>query len=161
MGTSPSMSSVAVMRRKFTVTPRARGDCSVCCAHLYCRGRLYGVQAILAGGRWGVPYDWCMDERAEDVQKAIDAITQIKDPQVRARVATEVLDLIHNANSTLARLRREDIRALRAAGMSYRKIGEAIGIHFTRVKQIETGAPTGSARKRAAEMKASEGQQPS
>ncbi|MEO3786961.1 hypothetical protein ABGB12_26865 [Actinocorallia sp. B10E7] len=93
-----------------------------------------------------------MDERVEDMQKAIDAITEIEDPQVRARVVTEALDLIHTANSTLARLRREDIQALRAVGMSYRKIGEAIGIHFTRVKQIETGAPTGSARKRAAEV---------
>jgi hypothetical protein len=106
------------------------------------------MQAELSD-RWGVPYDWGMDERAEDMQKAIDAISKIDDPEDRARAATEALDLIHVANATLARIRRDDIKTLRAAGMSYRKIGEALGIHFTRVKQIEDGAPTGSARNRA------------
>lgn len=96
-------------------------------------------------------YDRRMDERAQAIQTAIEAITQLDDPEARAKAATEVLDLINTANGTLAKLRREDIKALHASGMSYRKIGAAIGIHFTRVKQIESGTPTGnSARSRAA-----------
>lgn len=81
----------------------------------------------------------------------MDSITAMTDPQARARAASEVLKLISEANGTLAKLRQQDIKTLREAGLSYRQIGDAIGIHFTRVKQIESGVPTGnSARSRAA-----------
>ena len=102
-------------------------------------------------------YDRRMDERAQTIKDAIEAITQIDDPEVRAKAATEALELINSANGTLAKLRREDIKALREDGLSYRKIGTAIGIHFTRVKQIESGVPTGnSARSRAAKREAAD-----
>lgn len=61
---------------------------------------------------------------------------------------------------TVAQLRREDVRALRAAGLSYRQIGPAIGVHYSRVKQIESGTPTGAtarARQQRAERKAEDG----
>jgi len=96
-------------------------------------------------------YDQLVDDCARAVREAIDAVARITDRQARARAATEVLVLISEANGTLSALRRDDIKALREAGMSYRQIGEAIGVHFTRVKQIESGAPTGnSSRARAA-----------
>ncbi len=108
-------------------------------------------------GQPGIPescpslYDQLVDDCARAVREAIDAVARITDRQARARAATEVLVLISEANGTLSALRREDIKALRAAGMSYRQISAAIGIHFTRVKQIESGAPTGnSSRRRAA-----------
>lgn len=95
-------------------------------------------------------YDQVMEDCATAVREAIAAVVAITDPQARAKAASEVLELISEANATLSRVRREDIKAMRAAGMSYRQIGAAIGIHFTRVKQIESGVPTGnSARSRA------------
>jgi IS30 family transposase len=66
-------------------------------------------------------------------------------------VIGQALDVLKTGNGALAKLRREDIQALRAAGLSYRQIGPAIGVHYSRVKQIESGTPTGStARARAA-----------
>lgn len=96
-------------------------------------------------------YDRSMDEHAQRIQDVIDGITQIEGPQARAKAATEALELIHRANGVLSKLRREDIKTMRGNGLTYRAIADAIGIHFSRVKQIETGAPTGtSARSRAA-----------
>ncbi|SRR5581483_761421 len=98
-------------------------------------------------------YDQSVEGAARAVRDAVDAIAAMTDPQARARAASEVLKLISEANGLLSRLRREDIQALRAAGLSYRDIGEAIGVHFTRVKQIESGLPTGnSSRARAAKV---------
>jgi DNA-directed RNA polymerase specialized sigma24 family protein len=96
-------------------------------------------------------YDQRVEDATRAVREAVDAIAAMSDPQARAKAASEVLKLISEANGTLSRLRREDIMTLRAAGLSYRDIGEAIGVHFTRVKQIESGVPTGnSSRARAA-----------
>ncbi|GAA3957024.1 hypothetical protein GCM10023085_44470 [Actinomadura viridis] len=84
-----------------------------------------------------------MDERAQRIHDAITEITQIEDPQVRAKAATEALKAIHEGNSTLAEARRDGVKELRAAGLSYRAIGPLIGVHFSRVKQLESGEPTG------------------
>jgi DNA-directed RNA polymerase specialized sigma24 family protein len=99
-------------------------------------------------------YDQVMDDSARAVKDAIDAVTAIPDRAERARAASEVLKLISEANATLSTLRRDDIKALREAGMSYRQIGDAIGIHFTRVKQIESGVPTGNSSRSRAERDA-------
>lgn len=88
-------------------------------------------------------YDQRMDERAQRIHDAITEITQIEDPQVRAKAATEALKAIHEGNSTLAEARRDGVKELRAAGLSYRAIGPLIGVHFSRVKQLESGEPTG------------------
>jgi hypothetical protein len=98
-------------------------------------------------------YDQVMDDCAKAVREAIDAVTKLTDPKARAKAASEVLELMSEANGVLSRLRREDIKALRAAGMSYRTIGAAIGIHFTRVKQIESGQPTGNSSRSRAERR--------
>jgi DNA-directed RNA polymerase specialized sigma24 family protein len=101
-------------------------------------------------------YDQSVEDAARAVRDAVDAIVAMTDPQARAAAATDVLKLISEANGVLAKLRREDIKALRSAGLSYKQIGDAIGVHLTRVKQIESGLPTGnSSRARAA--KASDG----
>ncbi len=49
----------------------------------------------------------------------------------------------------VARVRQEAIQAMRAESLSYRKIGELLGIHFTRVKQLEAGESTGKWKKAA------------
>jgi DNA-directed RNA polymerase specialized sigma24 family protein len=102
-------------------------------------------------GRRAALYDQVMDDCTQAVREAICAVAAITDRQARAKAASEVLELISEANGTLSRLRREDIKALRESGMSYRQIGAAIGIHFTRVKQIESGAPTGNSSRSRAE----------
>lgn len=81
--------------------------------------------------------------RAEQIQDAIKAVTSIEDPAERGRAATDVLKVIHDGNRTLARLRRDVVLELRSQKMTYREIGPAIGVHYSRVKQIETGEPTG------------------
>lgn len=85
------------------------------------------------------------------IQDELDAIARIADHEERARTVTRVLQLMTRANRQLALLRREDVQAMVATGGTYRQIGGAIGIDETRVKDIESGQPTGnSARSRAA-----------
>lgn len=81
--------------------------------------------------------------RAEQIQSAITAITSIDDPAERGRAATDVLKVIHDGNKALARVRREAVLELRRQKMTYREIGPAIGVHYSRVKQIEIGEATG------------------
>jgi hypothetical protein len=91
------------------------------------------------------------EDHVQAIQEELDAIARIPDHLERARIATQVLQLLTGANQELARLRREDILALVAANLSYRFIGAAIGIDGSRVKQIQSGKPTGnSSRSRAA-----------
>jgi hypothetical protein len=98
-------------------------------------------------------YDQRVEDATRAVRDAVDAIASMSDPQARAKAASEVLKLLSEVNGLLAKLRQEDIRTLRAAGLTYRQIGDAIGVHFTRVKQIESGVPTGnSSRSRAAKQ---------
>lgn len=96
-------------------------------------------------------YTQSVEDAAKTLRDAVDAVVAIADPAERAKAATELLKAIGPANNTLSELRAADIKTMRAAGMSYRQIGAAIGVHFTRVKQIESGVPTGnSSRSRAA-----------
>jgi hypothetical protein len=91
------------------------------------------------------------EDHVQAIRDELDAIAGIPGHLERARAATGALQLLTAANAELARLRREDIQALVDAGLSYRKIGAAIGIDGTRVKQIQSGQPTGnSSRARAA-----------
>lgn len=93
-----------------------------------------------------------MDERAQRIQDAIDAITRIEDPAECALVAGQALQTLHDGNATLAETRRSAITAMRAAGATYRDIGEQLGMHHSRVAQIESGKPTGvNAKPRAAD----------
>lgn len=95
----------------------------------------------------------------QTIRDELDAIARITDHEERARAATQALQLLTAANAELARLRREDILMLVASGRSYRKIGAAIGIDGTRVKQIQSGLPTGnSSRARAAKTQARTGE---
>jgi DNA-directed RNA polymerase specialized sigma24 family protein len=81
----------------------------------------------------------------EEVRRVVDAIGSleaVEDPADRARRAARLLDEWPQQHSRLREIRQQAVIAMRADGMSYRKIAEAIGVHFTRVKQIETGETT-------------------
>src|ERR1700722_8084111 len=97
------------------------------------------------------------EDHVQAIRDELAAIARMPDPLERAKAATLALQLLPAANAELARLRREDIQALLDGGLSYRKIGAEIGIEGTRVKQIQSGRPTGnSSRARAAKPQASE-----
>jgi ribosomal protein L10 len=98
-------------------------------------------------------YTQSVEDAAKTLRDAVNAIAVIEDPAERARAATELLKAIGPANNTLSEMRAADIKTMRAAGMSYRQIGAAIGVHFTRVKQIESGVPTGNSARSRAERK--------
>jgi DNA-directed RNA polymerase specialized sigma24 family protein len=97
------------------------------------------------------------EDHVQAIRDELAAIARMPDPLERAKAATLVLQLLTAANAELARLRREDILVLVDRGLSYRKIGAAIGVDGTRVKQIQSGRPTGnSSRARAAKPQARE-----
>lgn len=102
------------------------------------------VPALKIPVRWAALYDQLVKDCAKVVQDAVAAVLAISDRAERAKAATDVLKVLGEANGALAKQRQEDIRAMRAAGMSYRQIGAALEIHFTRVRQIESGNPMGN-----------------
>lgn len=73
---------------------------------------------------------------------AITALRAIDDPTQRARAAGELMKAIQETTPEVVGIRQEAIRELRAQSLTYRAIGDLLGIHFTRVKQLETGDST-------------------
>lgn len=73
---------------------------------------------------------------------AITALRAIDDPTERARAAGDLMKAIQETTPEVAAIRQEAIRELRAGSLTYRAIGELLGIHFTRVKQLESGDST-------------------
>jgi hypothetical protein len=98
-------------------------------------------QAAMAKARTPPPTEDCVLA----LRDALAAITGISDREARARALTQALALMSTANGELSRLRREDIRDLHQnPGMSYREIGDAIGIHYSHAQQLATGKATGN-----------------
>jgi DNA-directed RNA polymerase sigma subunit (sigma70/sigma32) len=96
-------------------------------------------------------YDQSVEDAAAAVQAAVDSVKALPAPEDRARAASAVLLVLKEANATLAKLRQADVKAMRAAGMTWGQIGAVLGVHRSRARQIETGAPMGnSSRSRAA-----------
>lgn len=87
---------------------------------------------------------------ATRIRDAVQALAAIPDPTERALAAGEMSDAVREATTDVAAIRSGAIKQLRADGLTYRAIGEKLDIHFTRVKQLETGETTGR-RKKAAE----------
>lgn len=87
----------------------------------------------------------------DHIRAALDALAAIPTPTERALAAGEMADAVRDATTEVAQIRQGAVQEMRTAGLSYRAIGETLGIHFTRVKQIETGETTGRRKKQAAE----------
>jgi hypothetical protein len=68
----------------------------------------------------------------EDVEK----VESIGDPAARAKAATELLSTRQADISRLARIRQRAIEELRATGLSYAQVGEALGVTRGRIAQI-------------------------
>lgn len=82
-------------------------------------------------------------------REAVAALTAIADPIERARAAGDMTEAVRDTAPEVARIRQEAIKELRAKPLTYRAIGELLNIHFTRVKQLETGESTGKWKKTA------------
>jgi DNA-binding transcriptional regulator YiaG len=78
---------------------------------------------------------------------AVEALAAIPDATERARAAGEMTEAMRETTPEVARIRQQAIKELRAQKLSYRAIGDLLGIHFTRVKQLETGESTGKWKK--------------
>lgn len=50
-------------------------------------------------------------------------------------------EAVRLATPRVAQVRQQVVRELRSQGMTYRAVGDLLGIHFTRVKQLESGEP--------------------
>ncbi|WP_327671860.1 MULTISPECIES: hypothetical protein [unclassified Streptomyces] len=82
-----------------------------------------------------------MDDRAEEVQRvldAIDALTEGESPEARAKRLTE---LLKSVGEKVRRERRDAVLEMVERGMSYRQIADASGISFGRVRQIVADDP--------------------
>ncbi|WP_354643934.1 hypothetical protein [Kitasatospora camelliae] len=86
---------------------------------------------------------------ATRLREAVQALADIPDPTERALAAGDMTEAVRDATSDVARIRSQAIQQLRTDGLSYRTIGDKLGIHFTRVKQLETGETTGRRKKSA------------
>lgn len=82
-----------------------------------------------------------MDDRAEEVQRvldAIDALTEGEPPEARAKRLTE---LLKSVGEKVRRERRDAVLEMQERGMTYRQIADASGISFGRVRQIIADDP--------------------
>jgi hypothetical protein len=66
----------------------------------------------------------------------VDEVESIGDPAARAKAATELLSTRQADISRLARIRQRAIEELRATGLSYAQVGEALGVTRGRIAQI-------------------------
>lgn len=83
------------------------------------------------------------------LREAVQALAAIPDPAERAIAAGDMAPAAQEAVSEISRIRQNAIKEMRAAGLSHRVIGERLGIHFTRVAQLEKGDTTGRRKKAA------------
>lgn len=82
-----------------------------------------------------------MEDRAEEVQRvldAIDAVTEGEPPEARAKRLTE---LLKSVGEKVRRERRDAVLEMVERGMTYRQIADVSGISFGRVRQIVADDP--------------------
>ena len=82
------------------------------------------------------------DDHPEEVQRVMDAIAALNDITDDAecvRATTDLLDEWPAQHARLRELRQERVLALRETGMTWKEIGDLMGVHFTRARQIAQG----------------------
>jgi hypothetical protein len=75
----------------------------------------------------------------EAVREALKALEEIPDRVERAKALAVLLAEWPDHHADLRKERQRIVQEMRAEKMTYREIGEALGMHFTRVRQIESG----------------------
>jgi hypothetical protein len=76
---------------------------------------------------------------ADRVRAAIADARTLTDPAERARIITEVLDVIADTAPALRADRQADVIVLRSRPMTFAAIGDLIGVTRGRVEQITKG----------------------
>ena len=87
-----------------------------------------------------------MDDRAEEVQRvldAIDALTEGEPPEARAKRLTE---LLKSVGEKVRKERRDAVMEMVEGWMTYRQIADVSGISFGRVRQIVADDPATEAK---------------
>jgi len=83
-----------------------------------------------------------VDDTSEEARKVIDALAKVEtisDPVERAVAISEVLADHEERAPRLRDLRREAVLAMRAEGVSYRKIAARLKVSLGAVQNIERG----------------------
>jgi DNA-directed RNA polymerase sigma subunit (sigma70/sigma32) len=75
----------------------------------------------------------------EAVREALRALEQIPDRLDRAKALAVLLGEWPDHHAFLREERQKIVQEMRAEKMTYRQIGDVLGMHFTRVRQIEAG----------------------
>jgi DNA-directed RNA polymerase specialized sigma24 family protein len=91
------------------------------------------------------------DEEVRRVLDAIDALGTDGDAADRARRLTALLDGWPDTHTRVRQLRQQAVKELHDSGLSYRKIGDLLGISFGRVRQIIDGEAANPRKRPAAE----------
>lgn len=78
---------------------------------------------------------------AGELADALVCLDANPDALCRWAEAGEMTDAVRDATSRVGQIRQGVVRELRDQGMTYRAIGEMLGVHFTRVKQLADGEP--------------------
>lgn len=90
------------------------------------------------------------DEEVRRVLDSIDALGDAGDAQDRARRLTELLDQWPDTHKRVREMRQHALAELHDGGngLTYREIGELLGISFGRVRQIIAGETAGPAKRK-------------
>jgi DNA-directed RNA polymerase sigma subunit (sigma70/sigma32) len=90
------------------------------------------------------------DEEVQRVLDSIDALGDTGDAEDRARRLTELLDKWPDTHKRVREMRQRALAELYDGGngLTYREIGDLLGITFGRVRQIIAGETAGQAKRR-------------
>ena len=77
-----------------------------------------------------------MTDRAEEVQRVLDAIDALAADEPPASRAKQLTELLGEVQVRVRRERQQAVREMHQSGMTYRQIATELGISFGRVRQI-------------------------
>jgi DNA-directed RNA polymerase specialized sigma24 family protein len=86
-----------------------------------------------------------MDDRAEEVQRVLDAIDALAANEPPASRAKQLTELLGEVRERVRRERQAAVREMHQGGLTYRQIAAELDISFGRVRQIlaeETAEPS-------------------
>jgi DNA-directed RNA polymerase specialized sigma24 family protein len=80
-------------------------------------------------------------DRAEEVQRVLDAIDALAANEPPATRAKQLVELLDEVQARVRRERQAAVREMHEGGMTYRQIAAELNISFGRVRQILVDDP--------------------